>query len=119
MQGGLRGAATNIRSLDDVPELARVAARQQFLRKWYRPVALAPFVVFLIVSLKLFPDTQESSLWTGLIFASLLWAIAVAGYAFYTNFWGFRCPVCGWRFGSREKCGSCGLPRHADEVLSF
>jgi hypothetical protein len=31
--------------LDDFPKMARTAARQEFLKKWYRPVALDPFTV--------------------------------------------------------------------------
>ena len=30
-----------ISSLDDVPEIAKIAKRQLFLNKWYRPIALA------------------------------------------------------------------------------
>lgn len=60
LQRGLGGAETQIRSLDEVPEVAHLAARQQFLRKWYKPVALAPFTLFLFVSLKFFSDTDSA-----------------------------------------------------------
>ena len=47
--------------IDDVPAVARLAARQQFLNKWYRPVALAPFVLVLIANFWIFPGTAISS----------------------------------------------------------
>ena len=46
-------------SLDDFPIVARLAARQQFLAKWYRAMALAPFAAVLFVVLKFFPDSTS------------------------------------------------------------
>lgn len=50
---------TVITSLDDVPDCARLAARQLFLFKWYQAVALAPFIIVLIIRLKLFPNSHS------------------------------------------------------------
>lgn len=99
-----------IRSLDDVPSAARVAARQRFLNRWYKPVAMAPFAVCLFVALKFFPDSRSWFL-VSLVEATLIWAFGVAAYAFYLLFW-FKCARCHSRFGLDERCRSCGLPRH-------
>lgn len=99
-----------IRSLEDVPGVARMAARQEFLLQWYKPVAIAPFMVVLFIVLRLFPKST-SRIPIYFVFASLVWTGAVIGYSFFLMF-ALRCPVCGWRFGSRDKCSSCGLPRH-------
>jgi len=112
------GAETQIKSLDDVPAVARLAARQAFFIRWYRAVALVPFTVLIFIALKFFSDTPAGNIWMDAIYATLGWAIAVAAYAFYITFWGFLCPVCGYRFGSGEKCKNCGLPRHGDGSIS-
>jgi hypothetical protein len=104
--------AVEIKSLDDTPRVARLAARQRLLQKWYRPVAIAPFVLVLFISLKFFGDSPATPLWLATLLASLAWAILVAGYTLYLTFFGLRCPNCGWRYGSGEKCNTCGLPRH-------
>jgi hypothetical protein len=103
-------AHAEVRSLEDVPGIARMAARQDFLQRWYKPVAMAPFMVALFILFKLFPKST-SRIPTYFVIASLVWAGAVIGYSFFLMF-ALRCPVCGWRFGSRDKCSSCGLPRH-------
>jgi hypothetical protein len=101
-----------ITCLDDVPSIARVAERQQSIVKWYRLLAIAPFCVVVFISLKFFPQSR-SWLIVGPGLASLLWAMVVAGYAFYCTFWGVKCPSCGSSFGSlRDRCRSCDLPRH-------
>jgi hypothetical protein len=97
-------------SVDDFPNLARLASRQQFLNKWYKPVALAPFAVVLFVIFKFFPESNSGVLLAG-VFASLIWAMFVAGYGFYLIF-GLKCPVCAARYGLGQKCRSCDLPRH-------
>jgi hypothetical protein len=107
---------TQIRSLDEVPNVARTASREAFIRQWYHALALAPVTVVVFISLKFFPDTP--AVFMTLLYATLVWAMAVVAYAFYTTFWGFHCPVCGWRFGIGENCSSCGLPRHTDEELT-
>jgi hypothetical protein len=105
-------SAREIKALDDAPNIARIAARQEFLNRWYKPVAMAPFVLVLIVATKLFPDST-SRISVYFVFASLAWVLLVVGYAIFLRF-AVRCPVCGWRFGVGDKCSSCGLPRHRD-----
>ena len=85
-----------VTSLDDFPIAARLVTRQQFLVKWYRGLALAPFVVVLFVVLKFFPDST-SVIPVVLVEATLVWAIAIAGYSFYSTFFGVRCGRCGNR----------------------
>ena len=82
---------------DDVPKFARLLARQRFLAKWYKAVALAPFALMLFIIHKFFPNTN-GGLGLMLIVATLGWAIAVAGYSLYLNFV-LRCPVCNSRYG--------------------
>lgn len=117
VHGGLGGAETQIKSLDDAPRVARRAARERFFIRRYRTVALAPVTLLIFIGLKFFGDDPISDLWMDVLYATLAWAIAVAVYTFYLTFWGFSCPVCGWRFGIGEKCSSCGLPRHGDESI--
>jgi hypothetical protein len=102
-----------IRCLDEVPSLARTSARQQFLTRWCKPVALAPFVVVLFVVLTFFPKST-SRIPTVFVFASLAWAMAIVGYSFFLMF-AVRCPACSWRFGMGDRCMNCGLPRHCDD----
>ena len=118
MHGGLGGAETQIKSLDDVPSVARRAARERFFIRWYRAVALAPVTLYILIGLKFFGDDPMTDFWTDVLYATLAWGIAVAVYAFCVSFWGFSCPVCGWRFGIGEQCSSCGLPRHGDERIA-
>ena len=90
--------------------MSRKAARQEFLNRWYRAVAMGPFVVALIVVRVLFSNSHPSIQFV-LLSVAMVWAGAVIGYAIFLRF-AVRCPVCGGRFGGREKCSSCGLPRH-------
>jgi hypothetical protein len=111
-----------ITCLDDVPTVAHVAAQQEFLHRWYRLVAIIPFMVVLFVVTKFF-GKSSNPFPVAVVFASLVWAGAIVGYTIYLRF-ALRCPVCGWRFGVRDKCSSCGLLRHADpnaagDVLSI
>jgi hypothetical protein len=101
-----------ITCLDDVPDIAAKAARQRFLGKWYRPIGLVPFAVVVFTYLKFFPQST-SPIPIVLVFASLIWAMVVAGYSIVLRFT-VRCPACGRRFGSRNNCGNCGLPLHAE-----
>ena len=110
-ESGLNLNGQEIRSLDDVPSAARVAGRQRFLNRWYKPVAMAPFGVCVFAAVKFFPDSRSWFL-VALIEATLIWAIGVAAYAFYLLFW-FKCPRCHSRFGLGERCRACELPRHA------
>ena len=52
-----------ITCLDDVPDLARLAARQQFFLKWYQAVGLVPLGLFVFIVFRFFPNSN-SSLWT-------------------------------------------------------
>lgn len=106
-----------IKCVDDVPEAARLGAKQQFFNKWYRPVALAPFVLMLIVVFRFFPNANGWP-WVILGTATLLWAGGVAGYAFYLII-AFKCPSCHERFGLGERCKSCDLPRHGEGLESL
>lgn len=103
-----------IATLEDVPSAARIAHRQRFLQKWYRVLALAPFGAVVFIELRFFGDTPATPLLMAPIYAALLWAGSVAFYTLYMTFFSFRCPVCGWRFGSGKKCSTCGLPRSRD-----
>jgi hypothetical protein len=113
---------TEITCLDDVPSVARVAAQQEFLHRWYGLVAIVPFMVVLFIVTKFF-GKSSNPIPVIFVFASLLWATVVMGYTIYLRF-ALKCPACGWRFGVRDKCSSCGLLRHPDpnaagEVLSI
>jgi hypothetical protein len=104
--------AKEVACVDDVPSVARMAARQQFFAKWYRLLALVPFAAILFIAFEFFPNPNS---WTQvvLVFVAIIWGGSVAGYAFYLMF-AVRCPECRSRFGLGEKCRSCGLPRHRD-----
>jgi hypothetical protein len=97
--------------LDDFPEVAKKLLWQQRISRKYVLIALAPFTIVLLVVLKFFPESTNR-LSDSLIFLTLAWAMIVACYAFYSLFWGVRCPSCGSGFGIKDKCRSCGLPRH-------
>jgi hypothetical protein len=99
-----------IACLDDVPNVARIAVRQEFLKKWYRPVAIVPFALVVFIELRFFPEST-SPIPIYFVYASLAWAGAVISYTFFLMF-AVRCPVCNRRFGLGDKCTSCGLPRH-------
>jgi hypothetical protein len=103
-------SAQAVASVDDVPMVARLLARQQFFRKWYKPVALAPFALMLFIILKFFPNAN-GGFGTAVVFATLGWALAVVGYSFYLMF-AVRCPACNSRYGIGQNCRSCNLPRH-------
>jgi len=76
-----RGAGSEITCLNDVPSVARLAARQQLLAKWYHAIALVPFTIVVFVGVKFFGDSTNRFL-DVLVGATLLWAIAVAVYTF-------------------------------------
>lgn len=81
-----------------------------FLHKWYAPLAFIPLVIVLLVDFgPLHSSSRPGILKWGL--ASLLWAAAVVGYAFYLAA-SFRCPACHARYGLGNSCRSCELPRH-------
>jgi hypothetical protein len=98
--------------LDEDRPSARQSGRQEFLLKWCYAIALAPFSVVVLVGLELFADST-SRVFDVFVTASLIWAIGIAIYTFYLLFF-WKCPRCGWRFGSGPECCSCKLPRHRD-----
>jgi hypothetical protein len=103
-----------ITCMDDVPVVAQLAARQEFLTKWYRVLALVPFGAVGFIEARYF--TVESSygpLSLVLVFGSMAWAGFIIGYTLYLQIT-VRCPVCEKRFGIGAKCRSCSLPRHRD-----
>jgi amino acid transporter len=104
------GTDKDITCLDDVLGVDCLAARQEFLAKWARVLALVPFAAAIFVAFKFFPGANS---WTQvlLVFGAVIWAMAVAGYALYL-FFAVRCPACKSRFGPGKNCRSCALPRH-------
>ena len=102
----------HLQSLDDAPDVARRAARQIFLNRWYKPLALAPFLVILVLDTFFFPQSRNKWL-LAVIFITLAWGGAVPAYAFFLLVV-LRCPRCGKRYGLGDKCKHCELPRHAD-----
>src|SRR5438105_4352074 len=107
-------ASGGIACVDDVPTVAHSAEHQRFLMKWYRAIGLAPFVVVLIIVLNFFPDSN-SALLEVVLFASLIWPLAVVTYTLYLSVT-VRCPVCKNRFGLADNCRSCNLPRHCNSL---
>ncbi len=99
-----------IDSLDDVPEIAGLAARQLVFTKWYKVIGLVPFTIFLGIGLRYFPDSS-AQLFVALLLASLGWAIVVAVYSLYLLLF-LACPACDQKIGTGASCSSCGLPRH-------
>jgi hypothetical protein len=100
-----------IKNLDQFPQLALRSKRQQWVSQNYKLIGLLPFGIVLFIVLKFFSSSTNKA-WDWLVEATLLWAILVAGYGFYSLFWGVRCPACGCGFGVGQECRSCGLPRH-------
>lgn len=110
------GTANPISCMDDVPAVARLAARQEFLTKWYRLLAMIPFGVVAFIESRYFTISYTySPLSLVLIFTSLAWTGGVLVYTVYLQVT-LRCPVCKKRFGIGKKCRSCSLPRHRDSA---
>jgi len=101
---------SRLQSLDDIPDVARRAERQKFLNRWYKPVAIAPFFVLLVLDEFFFPQSR-SPLLLAVAFLTLGWGGAVAAYALFLLL-SLRCPRCGARYGLGDKCKHCELPRH-------
>jgi hypothetical protein len=106
-----------ITCVDDVPAVARLAARQRFLMRSYQAVGLALFAVVLVIVLGFFPNSNNPIL-DVLMGASLIWILAVVIYTVYLSF-AVRCPVCKNRFGIADNCRSCNLPRHCNSSGLF
>jgi predicted membrane channel-forming protein YqfA (hemolysin III family) len=101
----------------DDPAFARVFARKECFKSWARPLALAPFVVVVIVSLKLFPDAD--TLFFVLMMAATVWAVSMLGYTEYLIFFALRCPRCRNRFGISNHCRHCDLPLRRQSPADF
>lgn len=101
--------ADTITCLDDCPSVARIAARQEFMGRYYGPLVLLPFMAAMFAGIMLFGENSPITI--SLVFAALIWDAAFFAYHLYLIIT-VRCPVCGWRFGRGEKCRSCGLARH-------
>src|SRR5438270_10788069 len=104
-----------ITCLDDVPTVARIAARQEFLKKHYKPVVLIPVFVATFIGCRFFGENSSATFY--LVSASLILGLSALGYHLYLVIT-LRCPVCGWRFGRGDKCSSCGLRRHAPSSVN-
>jgi hypothetical protein len=70
----------------DGPETSNLAPWQQFVKKWQGPIAFGPFAVLIFVALKFFGSSRANWLFMALIFATVIWAVAVAGYALYLKY---------------------------------
>jgi hypothetical protein len=98
---------TAYRSLEEVPKY-----RGLVRTKWFLNRAAAPLVVIVIL-LGLFSSRYNYR--DPEFYRSVFLMIFVAG-AFWLATWmrlrAFDCPNCGERFGARDKCWRCGLPRN-------
>jgi hypothetical protein len=108
---------SQIRSLEDWDYYVRLNRRVTHLKKYWQWLAMGPFAVVLFIGLKFFGSSVNKTvnqMFDVLLMISLAWAMLVAGYGLtnLARWFAVRCPRCGWRFGLRNQCGSCGLPRH-------
>jgi len=78
-------------------------------------VSTAPFLLAVILGVGILRDSSRNQILLIYTVASLLWAMFVAGYAFYLLF-SLRCPYCSSRYGLGDACRSCGLPRHSHQA---
>jgi hypothetical protein len=99
--------------LEEHDKYLRLNEKLSFMKAYWYALAATPipFVAFLAARYGDF----HPKLWLAIVFASLAWAGTVDIYAIVVliQWFVFRCPRCGWRFGGGAKCGSCGLPRSA------
>jgi len=103
-------APREVRCLQEWDKYPPFQRRAAFFKRFWSVLAIGPFFVVLVVIFQYF-STSASKLLLALVFAALVWAVAVSAYAAFLNFRGIDCPKCGARFGRGAKCGSCGLPR--------
>jgi hypothetical protein len=73
-------------AVDDAPQGDRLATWQQFLRKWQSPIAFGPFALSIFIMLKFFPNSPANWFFLTVIFTTVFWAVAVAGYALYLKY---------------------------------
>jgi Zn finger protein HypA/HybF involved in hydrogenase expression len=96
-----------INSVEDVPETARLADRQQLVVRRGRWIAIAPLAVLFALD-KSWKDSQAKDF---AMYSALAWCLIICCYSLYLML-AVRCPRCGNRFGISEACRSCSLPRH-------
>jgi hypothetical protein len=113
--------AKGLTCLADWADYKRLDGRRSFLLKYSHALALAPFVLALVICLGVLPRiAPDSAFWEGvaeiIIVISLGWALIFIVYALsvFTRCLSIRCPRCGWRFGLGDRCSSCDLPRSRD-----
>jgi hypothetical protein len=102
-----------ITCLEDLPNVARLLARQHLLIKWYWAASL----VALITNGGYFWAQKGWLNWPLFLFVFL----GLSGPVFYPFLLlcFFRCPVCRNRFAMLKACPACGLPTHHDPDKSL
>ena len=110
------GTMTTLRCLDDWDTYSRLVKRKVFMQKYYRPLALVPFGIVLLISVRFFGDSTSAFAIVP-VYLSLIWTFLVLVYTFWLliRVRAIRCPRCGGRFGSEDECIPCGFPRHATQ----
>lgn len=106
------------RCLDESEPYATISRRAAFFKKYYRYMALAPFVVALFGMTRIYGKSPMTHLTIIPVYLALLWAMFIALYSLLLmvqTHW-IRCPRCRGRFGLRDDCRSCGLPRHCPKL---
>ena len=73
-------------AVEDGRESNNLATWQRFLRKWQSLIAFGPFALSIFIILKFFPNSPTNWLFLTVIFATVFWAVAVAGYALYLKY---------------------------------
>jgi hypothetical protein len=115
------GDSRQIGCLDDWDKYSRLNAKRRFVQRYAHALALGPFVGVLILFHGPIFQPSDPHGWNygySILMASLFWAIFVAvyGVTVITRHLLTRCPRCNGRFGLRNRCRSCGLPRSAPPV---
>ena len=88
-----------VTSLEEGDEYAHSNEKAVFLRRYWRGLALGPFVLVLVIFHRiLFEPSRAWNYGDSLLVVSLGWAILVAIYAMviFTGLLFVRCPRCGW-----------------------
>ena len=110
------GTMAALRCLDDWQTYSRLVKRKVFMQKYYRPLALVPFGIGLLISVRFFGDSTPAFAIVP-VYLWLIWTFLVLVYTFWLliRVRAIRCPRCGGRFGSEDECIPCGFPRHATQ----
>lgn len=105
--------------LDDDPRYAQLTERVRFINRYWRAMAMGPFLVIVILAALLYresigrlPDVLLIMAAAWIMFLAIYCLSQIARDLFY------RCPRCHWRFGLGKVCGSCSLPRNRPEPSS-